>query len=98
MRVNIAIGEVNGIKDAAFITPLSTSFIMENTVIIKDAIIKKVTGITKVLMSSKRLAKDASAPYRNEYSKYPSTKNRTVYKSMESGIAKILSTIVLPAQ
>ena len=66
IRANIAIGDVKGTKERTFINTLSTlPPTMEKIVAIKEATKSITTGITSVLVSSIRLARDASAPNRN---------------------------------
>ena len=63
IRVNIAIGEVNGTKEQIFIAILSMLPLdMENTTTIKAAMNKNVKGMTEVLMSSTLDAVEPMAP------------------------------------
>ena len=65
IRVNMAIGDVNGIKEQIFIAILSiVPLDMETTTITKAAINKNVSGITDVLISSTLEAVEPMAPYK----------------------------------
>lgn len=65
MRVNMAMGEVNGTKDAAFIKALSTlPLLMENMTIKNATINSMVMGMTNVLISSTLVAREPTAPYK----------------------------------
>ena len=66
MRVNIAIGEVNGIYEHRIIHILSTfPLVMEKITTMKATINSIVIGMTEVLMSSSFDAVDPTAPYIN---------------------------------
>ena len=65
IRVNIAIGDVNGINEQTFIAAFSTVPLdMEITTTTKAAINKNVNGITEVLISSTLDAVEPIAPYK----------------------------------
>ena len=65
IRVNIAIGEVNGIYEQTFISTVSTLPPVIENITIKNAMInKKVIGITEVLISSNFDAVEPIAPYK----------------------------------
>ncbi len=65
IRVNITIGEVNGIYEQTFIKTLSTEpEESEKTSTINAMINKKVTGITEVFISSSLEAVEPIAPYK----------------------------------
>ena len=65
IRVNIAIGEVKGMKEQTFIRTVSTfPLVMEKRTIMKAARNRKVMGITEVLISSSLDAVEPIAPYK----------------------------------
>jgi len=65
IRVNIAIGDVNGINEQTFIATFSTVPLdMEITTMTKAAINKNVSGMTDVLISSTLDAVEPIAPYK----------------------------------
>ena len=99
MRVNIAMGLVNGIKLHTTISVLSTlPLVTLNTTIISAAMKISVMGIAAVLMSSGLPTVLPTAPYIKAYMKKPSTKNSSMYNTSSNGILNADEIIALPCQ
>lgn len=88
--VNIAIGEVKGMKEQATISRLSTlPADIENMTIMKAIMQRNVTGIITVESSSILLTRLAREAYRKAYKRKPNTKNKRLYSSMDKGMANM---------
>ena len=99
MRVNIAIGEVNGTKEQTFNKTVSNSPIDIDIITTTKPTIKSIViGMTAVLISSNFDTVEPTAPYINAYIKKPRIKKMSIYINKFTGIPKIDEIISLLLQ